>query len=112
MINLGGNKITRLNRKIKKTIIGTSKYYFYNHYALKKNERITIPKNMNCTIFILNWKNNSSIKLDNKEIKIEKYSCIYLKKYEKFDTLNNSVEIFLGQFLLYALFPISILSEV
>jgi len=95
MINLGGNKITRLNRKIKKTIIGTSKYYFYNHYALKKNERITIPKNMNCTIFILNCKNNSSIKLDNKEIKIEKYSCIYLKKYEKFDTLNNSVEILL-----------------
>jgi len=95
MINLGGNKITRLNRKIKKTIIATSKYYFYNHYNLKKNEKITIPKNINGTIFILNCKNNSSIKLDNKEIKIKKYSCIYFKKYEKFETLNNSVEILL-----------------
>ena len=95
MINLGGNKITRLNRKIKKTIIATSKYYFYNHYNLKKNEKITIPKNINGTIFILNCKNNSSIKLDNKEIKIKKYSCIYFKKYEKFETLNDSVEILL-----------------
>ena len=95
MINLGGNKITRLNRKIKKTIIAASRYYFYNHYNLKKNEKITIPKNINGTIFILNCKNNSSIKLDNKKIKIKKYSCIYFKKYEKFETLNNSVEILL-----------------
>lgn len=95
MINLGGNKITRLNRKIKKTIIATSMYYFYNHYNLKKNEKITIPKNINGTIFILNCKNNSSIKLDNKEIKIKKYSCIYFKKYEKLNTSNNSVEILL-----------------
>ena len=95
MINLGGNKITRLNRKIKKTIIAASRYYFYNHYNLKKNEKITIPKNINGTIFILNCKNNSSIKLDNKEIKIKKYSCIYFKKYEKFETLNDSVEILL-----------------
>ena len=95
MINLGGNKITRLNRKIKKTIITKSKYYFYNHYNLKKNEKITIPKNINCTIFILNCKNNSLIKLDNKEIKIDKYSCVYLKKYKKFFTLNSSVEILL-----------------
>jgi mannose-6-phosphate isomerase len=95
MINLGGNKITRLDRKIKKTIIATSMYYFYNHYNLKKNEKIIIPKNINGTIFILNCKNNSSIKLDNKEIKIEKYSCIYFKKYEKLNTSNNSVEILL-----------------
>jgi hypothetical protein len=95
MINLGGNKITRLNRNIKKTIIAASRYYFYNHYNLKKNEKITIPKNINGTIFILNCKNNSSIKLDNKEIKIKKYSCIYFKKYEKFETLNDSVEILL-----------------
>ena len=95
MIELGGNKITKLDRKIKKTSIGTSNYYFYNHYNLQKNEKIVIPKNTNCSIFILDCNYNSSIKIDKKEIKIKKYSCIYFKKYEKFETLNNSVEVLL-----------------
>ena len=56
-MELGGNKVTSLNRKIKKTFIATSKYYFYNHYNLKKNERIVLPKNTNFTVFVLNCKN-------------------------------------------------------
>ena len=32
MIKLGGNKLTKLNKKIKKTSIGISNYYFYNYY--------------------------------------------------------------------------------
>ena len=32
MINLGGNKITKLDRRLKKTSISNNKYYFYNHY--------------------------------------------------------------------------------
>ena len=95
MIKLGGNTLTKLYRKAKKSCLGVSKYYFYNHYNLKKNEKVTIPKNTNCTIFILNCKNNTSIKLDNKEIKIKKHSCIYFKKYEKFEIINNPVELLL-----------------
>jgi mannose-6-phosphate isomerase-like protein (cupin superfamily) len=95
MIELGGNKITKLNRKIKKTSIGNSKYYFYNHYNLQKNEKITLPKNINCTVFILNCKKDSVIKFDNKKIKIRKFSCIYFKKYEKLEVLNSSIEILL-----------------
>lgn len=95
MINLGGNKLTKLNRKIKKTSIGTSKYYFYNHYNLKKNEKIRIPNNVNCTIFILNCENNSPIKIGEKKIRINNHSCIYFKKYNKLETLDNSAEILL-----------------
>ena len=58
MIKLGGNKLTKLNKKIKKTSIGISNYYFYNYYNLKKNEKIKYPKNINCTIFILNFNKN------------------------------------------------------
>ena len=67
MIKLGGNKLTKLNKKIKKTSIGISNYYFYNYYNLKKNEKIKIPNNINCTIFILNCNNNSSIKIGEKK---------------------------------------------
>ena len=95
MIELGGNKISKLDRKLKKTLLGNSKYYFYIHYNLQENQKILIPKNVNSTVYILNCKNNSSIKLDNKEIKIKKNCCLYFKKYKKFETLNNSVEILL-----------------
>ena len=95
MIELGGNKITGLNRKIKKTSIGISKYYFYNHYNLQKNEKITIPKNTNCTIFVLNCKNNSHLKLAKKKIKIKNFACLYFKKYEELEALNSSIEILL-----------------
>ena len=67
MIKLGGNKLTKLNKKIKKTSIGISNYYFYNYYNLKKNEKIKITNNINCTIFILNCNNNSSIKIGEKK---------------------------------------------
>lgn len=95
MIELGGNRITKLDRKSKKTSLGNNKYYFYRHYKLKENQKISISKNVNCTIFILNCKNNSSIKLDNKEIKIKKNCCLYFKKYKKFETLNSPIEILL-----------------
>lgn len=36
----GGNKITKLDRKINKTSIGNSNYYFYNHYNLKKIKKL------------------------------------------------------------------------
>ena len=95
MIKLGGNKLTKLNRKKEKTSLGISKYYFYNHYNIKKNKKIKIPDNINCTIYILNCKNNSSIKIGEKKIKIKKHTCIYFKKYNKLETLDNSVEILL-----------------
>ena len=95
MIKLGGNKITKLDRKLKKTSIGNSKYYFYNHYNLKKNQKLLLPKNTNFTICVLNCKDNSSIKLDNKEINIKENCFLYFKKYSKFETLDNSVEILL-----------------
>ena len=95
MIELGGNKITKLNKKIKKTSIGTSKYYFYNYYNLQKNKKIILPKNTNCTVFVLNCKESSSIKLDKRKIKIRKFSCLYFKKYEKLEVLNDSIEILL-----------------
>ena len=95
MIKLGGNKITKLDRKLKKTLIGSSKYYFYNHYNLKKNQKLSLPKNTNFTIYVLNCKDYSSIKLDNKKINIKKNCFLYFKKYEKFETLDNSVEILL-----------------
>ena len=96
MIKLGGNKITKLDRKLKKTSIGNSKYYFYNHYNFDKNQKLLLPKNTNFTIYVLNCKDNSSIKLDNKEINIKKNCFLYCKKYQKFETLDNSVEILLA----------------
>ena len=94
-MQLGSNKITKLNRKVKKTSIGVSKYYFYNHYNLKKNQIISLPKNTNFTVLILNCKKNSIMKLDKKNIKIKKFSCIYFKKYKKLEVLKNSIEILL-----------------
>tara|TARA_Y100000389_G_C17462178_1_gene522628 strand:+ start:1226 stop:1972 length:747 start_codon:yes stop_codon:yes gene_type:complete len=96
MINLGGIKITKLDRKLKKNLICNSKSYFYNHYTLDKNQKLLLPKNTNFTIYVLNCKDNSSIKLDNKEINIKKNCCLYFKKYQKFETLDNSVEILLA----------------
>lgn len=95
MIELGGNKITRLDRKLKNTSLGNSKYYFYSYINIEKNQKISIPKNVNSTIFVLSCKSNSSIKLDNKEIKIKKNCCLYFKKYTKLETLNNPIEILL-----------------
>lgn len=95
MINLGGIKITNLDRKLKKTSIGNSKYYFYNYYKLKKNQKLLLPNDTNFTIYFLSCKDNSSIKLDNKKIKIKKNCFLYFKKYQKFETLDNSVEILL-----------------
>ena len=95
-MELGGNKVTSLNRKIKKTFIATSKYYFYNHYNLKKNERIVLPKNTNFTVFVLNCKKNDSfIKMGKKKVGIKKYTCLYFKKYEELQALNSSIEILL-----------------
>lgn len=94
-MELGGNKVTSLNRKIKKTFIATSKYYFYNHYNLKKNERIALPKNTNFTVFVLNCKNDSFIKMGKKKVGIKKYTCLYFKKYEELQALNSSIEILL-----------------
>ena len=84
-----------MDQNIKKTCIGNNRYYFYYHYNLKKNEKIAIPENANCTIFILNCNKNSKIKLNNRLIKIKKHSCIYLKKYNRLDTLESSIEILL-----------------
>tara|TARA_A100001015_G_scaffold278392_1_gene338541 strand:- start:244 stop:654 length:411 start_codon:yes stop_codon:yes gene_type:complete len=95
MIELGGNKITRLDRKLKNTSLGNSKYYFYSYFNLEKNQKISIPENVNSTIFVLNCKNHSSIKLDNKKITIKKNCCLYFKKYQELETLNNSIEILL-----------------
>ncbi len=95
MIKLGGNKITKLDRKLKKTLLSNTKYYFYIHYNLGENQKILIQENINATVFILSCKNNSSIKFDNREVKIKKNCCLYFKKYKKIETLNNPVEILL-----------------
>ena len=78
-MELGGNKVTSLNRKIKKTFIATSKYYFYNHYNLKKNERIVLPKNTNFTVFVLNCKNDSFIKMGKKKSELRNIHVYILK---------------------------------
>ena len=92
---LGGNIISKLDRKKNKTIIGNSKYYFYHHYRLKENEKITLSKNTNFTVYILDCGKNDYIKIENKLIKIKKNIFIYFKKYQVLENLNNCIEILL-----------------
>ena len=92
---LGGNKILKLDRKKSKTIIGNSKYYFYYHYNLKKNEKIKLSKDTNFTVFILDCGYNHHVKLENRLVKIKKNIFFYFKKYQTLENLNNSIEILL-----------------
>ena len=92
---LGGNKIKKLNTKIKKFVLGSSKYYFYNYYNLNKNKKIHLPKNLISTIYILDSKKNSILEFNKKKILIKKDTFFYLKKYDNLKIIRGSIKILL-----------------
>ena len=92
---LGGNKINKLNIKIKKFVLGSNKYYFYNYYNLNKNQKVALPKNLILTIYILDSKKNSILEVNKKQIFIKKDTILYLKKYNNLKVIKGSIKILL-----------------
>ena len=81
--NYGGNLLSKSYRFNKSIILSDTKYKYY-FYIIKKNE--TISFNLNYySIYILRKNNSAKLKVNNKQIDIEKDDCINFYNYSKND---------------------------
>ena len=76
--------------------IENKKEYFYFFYNLKKDDLKKISFNNLSTIYIVDFKNDDNIKINNKKLKIKKNSSIRVRNLKTIESYKNNIKLFIA----------------